>query len=262
METANRILARAGHTKFAHDICAAVSEAAGLTAWLHADMHDTGTARRYYRLSIATARKADNPLLAAYMIGSLAAFEIENHDAVLGVSLLGEARRSLGDRSPLIAQAWLSSIEALGHASCRDQTAALAALRAAEQAVAASERHAAHPWPWVFPFDYAKLAGYTASVMVRLGRGDDAVAAFAESLASVRPSAKQRGVVMTEIATARCLAGEFDEAFRLAGEALSPGLSYGSERIIHHVRLFRRNYSGPVTAAVREFDDRLRATLI
>mgnify|MGYP002377378164 CR=1 FL=1 len=262
LDMANKILGRAAHSEFAQDICAAASEAAGFTAWLHADMRDIGTARRYYRLAIATARKADHPLLAAYMIGSLAAFEIENQDAALGVSLVGEARRTLGDRPPPIAHAWLSSVEALGRASCGDQASALAALSEAEQAVDASERHAAPPWPWVFPFDHGKLAGYRASVMVRLGRVEDAVAAFTESLASVRPSAKQRGVVLTEIAAARCQAGEVDEAFGLAEEALSVGLSYGSERIIHHVRVFRRNYSGPVTTAVREFDDKLRATLI
>jgi len=262
LELANRILAQAAHTKFAHDIAAAASEAAGLTAWLHADMHDLGTARRYYRLSITAARRADHPLLAAYMIGSLAAFEIEHQDAALGIVLLREARRALGGHPPPIARAWLSSIEALGHASCGDQVAALAALGEAERAVAAGERHATPPWPWVFPFDYGKLAGYRASVMVRLGRGEDAVTSFTESLASARPSAKQRGVILTEIASARCQAGDLDEAFHLAGEALSIGLTYRSERIMHHVRVFRRNYSGPVTAKVREFDDRLRATLI
>lgn len=262
LDMANKILGRAAHSEFARDICAAASEAAGFTAWLHADMHDIGTARRYYRLSIATARRAGHPLLAAYMIGSLAAFEIENQDAALGVSLVAEARHTLGDRPPPIARAWLSGIEAVGRASCGDRTSALAALREAERAVDASERHATPPWPWVFPFDHGKLAGYRASVMVRLGRVDDAVAAFAESLAAVRPSAKQRGVVLTEIAAVRCQAGEIDEAFDLAEEALSLGVSYGSERIIHHVRAFRRGYTGPMTTTVRKFDDRLRATLV
>jgi hypothetical protein len=48
-----------------------------------------------------------------------------------------------------------------------------------------------------------------------------AVSAFAESLASAQPAIKQRAVLMTEIATARHMAGEHDEAFHLAGEALA-----------------------------------------
>jgi hypothetical protein len=129
-------------------------------------------------------------------------------------------------------------------------------------AVAASERAAAPPWPWVFPFDQAKLAGYRALVMVRLNRPGEAVSAFADSLTSAQPAAKQRGVLMIEIATAKSLAGEIDEAFHLADQALTVGITYSSERIIHRARRFRRAYAGPATPAVRAFDDRLRATLL
>nr|WP_189180554.1 helix-turn-helix transcriptional regulator [Microbispora rosea] len=262
VEMANRALGRAARSGHATAICAAVSEAAGFAAWLHADMHDAGTARTYYRLAIDTARRAEHNLLASYMIGSLASFEIEADDATLGLALLSEAARQLGNHPPATARAWLSSIEALGHATVRNAPAALAALGEAEKAVTAGERAAAPPWPWVFPFDHAKLAGYRALVMVRLERPDEAVSAFAESLASTQPAVKQRGVLMTEIATAKSMAGEIDEAFRLASDALAVGVNYASDRVIHRVRRFRRSYAGPVTPVVRAFDDRLRATLL
>jgi hypothetical protein len=52
------------------------------------------------------------------------------------------------------------------------------------------------------------------------------------------------------------------ESFQLAAEALSLGITYSSERAIERARRFRRDYSGPVTSYVREFDDLLRSTLL
>jgi hypothetical protein len=53
-----------------------------------------------------------------------------------------------------------------------------------------------------------------------------------------------------------------DESFRLASEALGIRIAYSSERVIEKARRFRRNYSGPRTGHVRNFDDQLRSTLL
>ncbi|NUW39337.1 helix-turn-helix domain-containing protein [Nonomuraea rhodomycinica] len=245
----------AGHLR------AGLSEAAGFAAWLHGDMQDLGTARGYYRLAVQSARQAGHPLLAAYMIGSRAAFEVEADDPVLALTLVAQARRELGERPPATAGAWLASIEALGHAAGRDAEAAGTALRRAESAIAAGERSGAPPWPWVFPFDQAKLAGYRGQVSVRLGRAEEARSALSESLSAGRPAVKQRGVLLTEMAAAQAMAGRHEEAFQSASSALTVGVTYGSERIIHRARRFRRAYTGPVTATVRTFDERLLATI-
>ncbi|MFG1705576.1 multiprotein-bridging factor 1 family protein [Nonomuraea sp. M3C6] len=262
VDLANRILGRASRSAYADDVRAGLSEAAGFAAWVHADMHDTGSARFYYRRAIDSARQADNALLAAYMIGSLGGFEIDADDPFMGLSLIARARREIGDRPLATARAWLSSIEALGHATARDEAAALQALQTAESAVRANERAVAPPWPWVFPFDHAKLAGYRALVMVRLERPEEAVAAFNESLSSAQPGAKQRGVLMTEIATAKAMSRHYDEALHLASNALTVGATYGSERVLHRVKTFRRSYGGPMTDTLRSFDERLQATLL
>ncbi|MEV4577330.1 helix-turn-helix transcriptional regulator [Nonomuraea jabiensis] len=262
VDLASRILGRAGRSPYADDVRAGLSEAAGFAAWVHADMHDTGSARLYYRRAIDSARQAGNTLLAAYMIGSLAAFEIDADDSLSSLNLLVRARQEIGDRPPATARAWLSSIEALGHATARNEVAALQALATAEAAVQASERAAAPPWPWVFPFDGAKLAGYRALVMVRLGRPEEAVAAFNESLSSAQPGVKQRGVLMTEIATAKAMSRHYDEALHLASNALAVGTTYGSERVLHRVKAFRRSYRGPMSDTLRSFDERLQTTLL
>ena len=103
---------------------------------------------------------------------------------------------------------------------------------------------------------------------VRLGRAEQALAAFAQSLTAAQPAPKQRAVIMLEVATAARQEGttakdtsRVDEAFGLACQALASGQQYGSERVIERSRQFRRAYTGPVTAQVREFDRQLQATL-
>jgi hypothetical protein len=64
--TIRLILARSHRPPFAADVAAAdVSEAAGFAAWPHMDMHDVGTARAYYRMTVERARDAGDGLLAA-----------------------------------------------------------------------------------------------------------------------------------------------------------------------------------------------------
>jgi transcriptional regulator with XRE-family HTH domain len=273
VDMANRLYGRAARCSFAADVAAdvaaATSEAAGFAAWLHADMHDIGTARSYYRQAIDRARRAGHDLLAGYMLGSLAAFEIDGDDPASGLALIAGAGRQIGPAAHPTPRAWLACIEALGHAAARrDGRAAAAALTRAEQAIKTPMAAQPPPWPWVFPFDDAKLAGYRALVAVRLGRPADALTAFAESLATVQPAPKQRAVLMLEVATATRLGGgqahdtaEIDEAFRLAGEALSIGVAHASERVIQRARRFRRDYDGPTTGRVQEFDHQLRTTL-
>ena len=58
-------------------MAAAVSEVAGLAGWLHWDTHDLGSARRHYRLAIDYAQRAEDSLLTAYMLGSLASFVVQ-----------------------------------------------------------------------------------------------------------------------------------------------------------------------------------------
>ena len=270
VEMANRLLARAARTPFAADVAAAGSEAAGFAAWLHADMYDIGTARAYYRMAINRARRAGHDLLAGYMLGSLAAFETEGDDPELGLALLAEARDQIGATPHAAPRAWLDAIEALSLAAARrDREDAGHALARAAKTIDKDRRSEPPPWPWVFPFDHAKLAGYRALVAVRLTRPADALAAFAESLSATQPAPKQRALVMLEVAAAACQDGtarrdsdRIDEAFRLGCEALGVGVTYSSERVIERARRFRRDYVGHATSYVREFDDQLRAALL
>lgn len=197
VETASRVLGRTAGPGSA-DVAAAVSEAAGFAGWLHADMCDHGTARTYYRLAAGSARQAGHDLLAGYMLGSLATFEIDNGDPVTGLGLVSKAREQITASCHHAPQAWLAAIAALGHATAGNAPAADAAIGLAGRIVDASDPDEAPPWPWLFAFDHAKLAGYRALACVRLGRAEAALAAFARSLGSAQPAPKQRAVLSLE----------------------------------------------------------------
>lgn len=269
VEMANRQLARAAQSPFAADVAAAASEAAGFAAWLHADMHDIGSARAYYRMAIDRARRAGHDLLAGYMLGSLAAFEIDCGDPEYGLALIARGRQEIGETPHVAPRAWLDATEALSVAAARrDADAAWRALARAAKTVEQDRGSDPPPWPWVFPFDEAKLAWYRALVAVRLNHPADALAAFAESLSAVHAAPKQRAIVMLEVATAarqdgtsKHDGGRIDEAFRLAGDALELGVTYSSARVVERARRFCREYPGPTMGRVREFDDKLRSAL-
>jgi transcriptional regulator with XRE-family HTH domain len=266
VEMAHRML---GHERGGDaGVAAALSEAAGFAGWLHTDMCDRGTARCYYRMAAGAARRTGHDLLAGYMLGSLAAFEIDNGDPVTGLRLAGQAQQELGNPLHPTPRVWVAALQALGHAAEGDGHSADAALARAEAVIDCGQVLTEPPWPWLFAFDHTKLAGYRALVCVRLGRARQALAAFAQSLPAARPAPKQRAVIMLEVATAARQEGaatkdtaRIDEAFALASQALASGQRYASERVIERSRQFRRAYSGPVTGQVREFDRQLQATL-
>ncbi|MDT0302719.1 helix-turn-helix transcriptional regulator [Streptomonospora wellingtoniae] len=260
VELTGRTLARSRSTPFAPGIAAAASEAAGFAAWLHADMDDAGSARGYYRTAVRNARLAGDPLLGAYMTGSLAAFETDTEDAAAGLDLAGEAARLLGPDAHPTATAWLACTRAMAHATLGDAEAADAQIATAEHAVERSD-NTGPPWPWVFPFTSAKVAGYRALTGVRLHRPHEARAAFVEAFGGVRPSPKQGAGLMVELASAHADAGDVDEAFSLAAESLRIGAHFRSDRLISRVRRFRRAYKGPGARCVKDLDAHLAAAL-
>lgn len=260
VELAGITLDRAQNTPFAADVAAAASEAAGFAAWLHADMGDAGSARSYYRAAVERARRARSRLLDVYMLGSLAAFEIDADDPALGLALAHEAGRRLGPGAHPTATAWLACVRAQGHAALGRGAEADREIALAERCVERSD-NAHPPWPWVFAFDTPKVAGYRALVNVRLKRPGQARAAFAEAFAGTRPGAKQGAVLQVEMARAHAHAGDADEAFRLAGEALSTGTRLRSERVVDRVRRFRKEYRGPRARAAERLDARLTEVL-
>lgn len=231
---------------------AAVAETAGLAGWLHADLVEPAKARSAYQLSVTAADRSGQPLLAAYMRGSLGQYATVAGDPAQGLQLIHGAAGRLPRSAPRAARAWLHALEGVALAHLGDR-AALAALAAAERYVVDDDEPV---WPWVFRFDRPKIAANRAVAAARLGMPALAVAAFANA-APVR-SPKQAAVLTVEHARALAAGGELTEACRLAVSAYDVGRRYGSERVQQAVRGFRAQL--PMSPCTGELDERLHAT--
>lgn len=234
---------------------AAASEAAGLAAWLYADLVEPTNARRFYRLAIASARRSGNPLLAVYMQGSLGQYASTNGDAAQGLRLIRDAGARLKRSAPTIARAWLAALEGVALAHLGDR-AALRMLDLADR-YADTARHDEPVWPWVFSFDAPKIAGHRAVAAAHLRMSELAEESF--RCAAVSHSPKQAAVVTVEHARSLAAGGNLAQACRLAVAAHDTGRAYGSERVRQAVRDFRSELGVNVGKVTAELDDRLHA---
>jgi hypothetical protein len=253
--TLARDLARRAEGRQQARLSAAVAEAAGLAAWLHADLADPARARQFYKMSIGAAHQAQHPLLAIYMQGSFGQYATTVGDPAHGLRLLRDASARLPRSAPNTARAWLASLEAvaLGYLGDRD------ALKLIDDA----ERHAsagigAEPVrPWVFEFDSVKIASYRAITAARLGMPKIAADAFYEAEASTR-SPKQAAIVATEQARGLAAGGQLDHAFDLAVAAYDIGCMYDSERVRQAGRDFRASLGPQAPQRITaDLDERL-----
>lgn len=235
---------------------AAASEAAGLAAWLYADLADPGQTRRHYRLSIGAAQRSGIPLLTAYMQASLGHYATGNGAPMQGLRLIREASAALPRSAPRTALAWLAALEgvALGYLGDR---AALRSLDLADRH-ADTARDDEPVWPWVFKFDTAKIATHRAHAAARLGIPNIAEQAFAR--AAVSHSPKQAAVLAVEHARSLAAAGDTQRACRTALDAYTTGQTYGSERVRRAVEDFRTSFGPRLGNAVEQLDQRLHAT--
>ncbi|MFD7957270.1 helix-turn-helix domain-containing protein [Streptomyces ardesiacus] len=243
-------------------LAAVGSEAASLAGWLAWDMGNHGSARARYGAAVTAARSAGDPLLLAYQVGSLAQFEAHAGNGVEALNLAGRARRGLRDRGPAVADAWLSSIEALGHAAAGDQRSADKALvRSRTAAEALPGQEAPPPWPWVFSFTVEKVAAHRVTCGAWLSLPDWVLGDDVEALATGH--AKQRALLLLDIAAGHLAAGRVEGAFAVATRALETGLHYRSGRIVERARAVRRSLalSSP-PRVVRDFDERLHGVYL
>jgi transcriptional regulator with XRE-family HTH domain len=257
-----QVTARTAEDEHRMRLAAVGSEAASLAAWLSWDMGNSGSARARYGAAVNAARSAGDPLLTAYQVGSLAQFEAHTGNGVEALNQVRRARRAMLDRGPAVADAWLSSIEALGHAAAGDRVSSDKSLtRSRAAAEALPEQDAPPPWPWIFSFTPEKVAAHRVTCGAWLGLPDWVLGGDVEALATGH--AKQRALLLLDIAAGHLAAGRVDGAFALATRALDTALHYRSGRIVERARAVRRSLalSSP-PRVVRDFDERLHGVYL
>ncbi|MFJ7204779.1 helix-turn-helix domain-containing protein [Streptomyces sp. NPDC098789] len=237
-------------------LAAVASEAASLVGWLSWDMGDHGSARSWYASAVRAARAAGEPLLAAYQAGSMAQFEADAGNGDQALAWTSKARTYLAAGGPLIADAWLLSVEAVAHAAVGNERATDKALTASRTSVSRLRAEDPAPWPWVFHFSEAKVAAARVNCGARLGLSGWVLDADTTVLATGH--AKQRALLLLDIAAGHLAAGRVEAAFALASRALDAGVQYRSGRIVDRARAVRRSYrTASPPKVVREFDERL-----
>lgn len=243
-------------------LVAAGSEAASFVGWLAWDKGDYGSARSWYGGAVKAARTSGNTLLTAYQLGTLVQFEAHAGNAVAALNLTRRAWRALGDQRPPVADAWLMTVEALGHAAASDQRSAdhcLARARTAVEALAVEQEPP--PWPWVFLFTADKVVACRITCGARLGLPEWVLSADVEALSTGH--AKQRALLILDIAAGYLAGGRVEAAFVLASGALEIGLQYRSGRIVERARAVRRSLTTTSPPrAVRDVDERLHGVYL
>lgn len=116
-------LAERAHGPQAGRMFGAVSEAAGLVAWLHADLANPSAARTHYRMAIDAAGRAGNPLLWAYMQASLGQYAVTAGEPRQGLRLIRDATTRLPNTAPSTARAWLAALDGVALAHLGDAEA-------------------------------------------------------------------------------------------------------------------------------------------
>lgn len=258
----------AGHLQFARQflseedsaenrtLAAALSEASGFAAWLSFDMHDHTAARTHYTDAVQYARRSRSNVLAAYMLGSMSYWAASVGNVSEAVSLVEQAKRL--DISSATGNAWLATIEASAQAAAKDAHAAMAAIQQAERVPAAGPS-----WPWLNPFDAAKIAGYRGACHLRLDQPADAQQALYEAISGARLAPKARAVLLTDLADAYLRQHKIDASCQCISEAFDVGLKKRSEKVLHRVRVLRRQLERWKTARpVRELDAQLLRGLL
>jgi hypothetical protein len=238
------------------NLAAALSEASGFAAWLSFDLHDHTAAQAHYTDAVQYAQRSGSNVLAAYMLGSMSYWAASLGNLSEAVRLLGQAK-GLEISSPT-GIAWLATIEATVHATANDGHTALVAIQQAERT-----RAAGPSWPWLTSFDAAKIAGYRGACHLRLDQPADAQRALHEAISAARPGPKARALLLSDLADAYLRQHKVDTCCQCISQAFDIGLNKRSEKILHRVRVLRRQLDRWKTARpVRELDAQLLRGLL
>jgi len=154
---------------------------------------------------------------------SLWAAELGNGNEAVALSEQAYGLLPRSRQTPPAAEVWMALVDATARASCQDAQATHSALGRAEQ-VAERAREAHQPiWPWVYPIDQAKIASYRGACYTKLKAPSRALPALQQAVAVGSPASKQHGLLVCDMASSYLLAGEVEEACRLAAAALTVG---------------------------------------
>lgn len=190
--------------------------------------------------------------------------EADAGNAAQALTLAASARRQLENEPVAVADAWLSTVEALAYAVAGDHRLcdrALSHSRAVASRLTAEEPP---PWPWVFTFTESKVEACRLTCGARLGMPDWVFGSQnGVAVATSSAHAKQRALLQLDLAAGHLASGRLEAAYLLAAQAVETGLRYRSGRVVDRARIFRRAYtSSTPPKIVRDFDEKLHGVYL
>ncbi|MGK5728905.1 transcriptional regulator [Streptomyces sp. URMC 124] len=222
------------------------------------DLRQPERARETLLRALQAAGEANDPLMGSAVLGHAAfipGWERRRDDAVERMT----AARAYARRSPASAEflAWLDAVEAECETLCGNPRTALHLIGHAEDTLRAGSPHQTPAWmDW---FSETRLAAFKGNTQLKAGHLPQARETLKLVLADLPPeSAKQRTVVLGDLAAVEAAAGRPEDACRYALQALDQlgGTWYATG--MDRIREARRTLSPwQHERCVRELDDRL-----
>jgi transcriptional regulator with XRE-family HTH domain/tetratricopeptide (TPR) repeat protein len=220
------------------------------------DLEDAHAARAQYLVAVESARGASDAQEEAAALTHLAFLPAAEGSTRAALDYLDGARTALAQRPHPLMTSWIDAVASEIHAAAGDHAASLAAIERAKDA--ATTASAEERPGWFDYYDATRLAGFAGYANLLAGRYDVARAELEAALALPLAAAKQRSVLLADLATVHFHAGELDEACRLAVRAVDElshaGYATGSSRVRAFLCLVRPHASSP---AVRHLSERV-----
>jgi transcriptional regulator with XRE-family HTH domain/tetratricopeptide (TPR) repeat protein len=217
------------------------------------DLHDPGTARAYYGMSLDSAREAGDPHLEAVTLGHMSFVAAATRSFRAAIDLLEGANEHASGST--IVPSWLAAVESEIRSKAGETSAALAAVERAEAALVPAKEIPT----WMDYYDATRLNGFKGFAYLAAGQVDQAETALQTAIACLDAGAvKQRSVLLTDLATAYVHEGEVDKGCELASEAAVTLTRAGYETSAERLREFRQLVRPwQDRGSVKDLDERL-----
>src|SRR5918995_1236781 len=199
------------------------------------DLHDPGTARAYYGMSLDSAREAGDPHLEAVTLGHMSFVAAPTRSFRAAIDLLEGANEHASGST--IVPSWLAAVESEIRSKAGETSAALAAVERAEAALVPAKEIPS----WMDYYDATRLNGFKGFAYLAAGQVGQAETTLQTAVACLDVGAvKQRSVLLTDLATAYVHEGEVDKGCELASEAAVTLARAGYETSAERLREFRQ----------------------
>ncbi|GAB3959778.1 XRE family transcriptional regulator [Streptomyces sparsus] len=219
-------------------VALALAGASTLAAWQAIDSGAVERAWRHYELAKRAARDAEAPMYLAHAMAEQAYVLCEAGRPLLGIELVRDAQRTLGQAGSLRLRAWLYAAEAemCAHAGLPDDCRR--ALDAAMASIPPGPEDRDPDMLSIF-LNGAHLARWRGNVLALLGDGD-AVTSLYDALEVVDPTfVRAQAGIHTDLAQAHLARAEYDDANAHLQQARLLASRTGSVRQRRRVDLLR-----------------------